>query len=219
MYICNTSTLICQQDMSIQSADKYSIQILVLVILKLALDSIFSSNILQESTKMNKLQKLSSVKTWIIISLATITSISYAAVAQAQSIFQTQQILSLDVLRGQPQWRQNAIQRLAGAGWQFNPNGTFIFAPANSRTDLYPLRGTFQQQGNVATFQASGSANSGTSANQAQVSGRIDFSSGQPVMIIDWATGSINAAVVNGTSFGNSPSSYYRSQLILRQVR
>jgi hypothetical protein len=168
---------------------------------------------------MSTLQNRSQVKTWMITLIATLSSLSYSAAVQAQAVFRTQQVISLDVIQGRPQSRQNAIQRLAGAAWQFNPDGTFVFAPANSRTDIYPLRGTFQIQGNLTNFQGSRRANNGVSTNLGQVNGSIDVSSGQPVMTIDWSTSSLMGAVVNQTGFGSSQTSSYRSQLILQQVR
>jgi hypothetical protein len=168
---------------------------------------------------MSTSQNRSHLKTWIITVIATFSSVSYSAVAQAQSVFRTQQVISLDVIQGRPQSRQNAIERLAGAAWQFNPDGTFIFAPANSRTDIYPLSGTFQTQGNTTNFQGSRRANDSVSSNLGQVNGSIDISSGQPVMTINWSTSSLMGSVVNHTGFGSSQTSSYRSQLILQQVR
>lgn len=168
---------------------------------------------------MFKSYNRSDLKPWAITLVATLSSISYASVARSQAVFRTQQVISLNVIQGQPQFRQNAIQRLAGAAWQFNPNGTFVFAPANSRTDLYPLSGTFQTQGNITRFQGSRRANSSVSSNLAQVNGIIDLSSGQTVMTINWSTGSLMGAVVNNTGFGTSPGSAYQSQLILQQVQ
>jgi hypothetical protein len=159
------------------------------------------------------------MKIWMGTVLATLLPFFYSASAYAQTVFQTGRVVQLQVIQGRSQSRQNAIQRLAGAAWQFNQDGTFVFAPANSRTDLFPLRGQFQLQGNIVSFQGSSQARNSVSLNIAEVVGQIDFSSGQPVMTLDWANGSGTGAVVNNTRFGSQNSSHYRSVLILQQVK
>jgi len=152
-----------------------------------------------------------------IATVATLsTFFSYIPVAEAQTVYRTRQIVNLQVVQGQPQWGQRAAQRLAGAVWQFNPDGTFIFAPPDSRDDLYPLRGNFQNRGNIITFQGGSRAGNSVSSNAAQVTGQIDYSTGQPVMTLEWANGTVMGAVVNDIRFGASNLSHYRSVLILQ---
>src|SRR5262245_31021388 len=64
--------------------------------------------------------------------------------ADAQAVVSTNQILNFRLIQGQPQWTDSILARIAGARWQFNRNGTFVYAPANARADLYPLTGRFQ---------------------------------------------------------------------------
>ncbi|MCM0591982.2 MAG: hypothetical protein HEQ35_24010 [Gloeotrichia echinulata IR180] len=174
-----------------------------------------------------------SVKT----SIATLFAISSFAIfnttpALAELIFSTQNISritpletgsttigGLTVNADTSQWLQNNTQRLLGAQWQFNDDGTFVFYLPNTRTDLYPITGYYRVQGKKLSFQGSRTSNTQVSRAKSFVGGIIDFSQKPPVMNIQWGSSNINAAVVNGTNYGSNKTSAYDATVTLRRVK
>lgn len=159
-----------------------------------------------------------------LIGLSVVTAVgvtlSNLAPALAQAVFETQQILNFQMQQGRPEWAQNNIERINGAVWQFNPDGTFIYAPANARDDLYPLRGTYQNQGNTLIFTGERTSRiGGTSSAHVFVQGQVDFSRGQPVLTMNVVSGMASGAVINKNPFGFNNTSAYRTTVLLRQVR
>ena len=78
-------------------------------------------------------------------------------------VFTTQQILSLDIIQGNQEWKSSKIDQLKGAYWEVRSDGTFVYAPANARDDLYPLHGTWHNQNNSLVFSAKNISEIGTS--------------------------------------------------------
>ena len=72
----------------------------------------------------------------------------------SQFVFAVREIIHFEQLRGQSEWKTQAIGMVAGAIWQFNPDGIFFYAPANSREDIFPLKGKYVTQGNKVFFEA-----------------------------------------------------------------
>ncbi len=138
----------------------------------------------------------------------------------AQTIFATREIVSLEMQKGNSEWRQGKIEQVNGARWLFYPNGTFVYAPANAREDLYPLQGTYQNQGNTITFSGSKSASVGsTGAARAEINGQIQFNNGQPVLQMLAVSGMSSGANINDTPFGFNNTSSYRTTVILYQAQ
>lgn len=129
--------------------------------------------------------------------------------------FRTARVTRFQQLKGQSAWANSALSRVRNAVWVFSGNGTFAFNTTNVRTDLYPLRGRFQRQGNSWVFAANGSSRIGGSSNFTEMVGNIDFSGSRPVMTFHWASGAGYGAVVNNQRFGAGASSAYSSTLIL----
>ena len=160
-----------------------------------------------------------------LIGLSTVTAVSMflfnPGSALAQIVFATQEITNFQVVVGQSRWQQRAIQRLQGATWQFNPNGTFIFAPTNARSDLYPLQGNYQQQGNKIIFEGSSTSLVSTVAyNNAQIRGQIDFGVNPPVMTMSWGSKGTMSARVNNTQFGPTTNvSEYHATVFPRKIK
>ncbi|MFF5246259.1 hypothetical protein ACFY3V_18405 [Streptosporangium sp. NPDC000095] len=129
--------------------------------------------------------------------------------------FRTARVTRFQQVKGQPAWANSALSRVRNAVWVFSGNGTFVFNTTNVRTDLYPLRGRFQRQGNSWVFAANGSSRIGGSGSFTEMVGSIDFSGNQPVMTFRWASGASYGAVVNNQRFGAGASSAYDSTLVL----
>jgi hypothetical protein len=159
------------------------------------------------------------LKKYVLIRLGAISAIGIipliSSSVTASTVCRVGRVLDLQVVQGQQEWASRAAARVAGSAWQFNDNGTFIFAPANSRTDLYPMQGTFQRQGNLIQFRGSSATGSTVSRLNASVQGQIDLSQSPPVLSLGWATSSITAAVVNSSRFGQNSTSLYRATALL----
>lgn len=95
-----------------------------------------------------------------------------------------------------------------GSAWEFFSNGAFRFTPAGlgtiARTDLFPIVGRYQQTNNGLSFSGSRSSSMTTSRNFASVQGSFYRSGSGFRARVTQQTVLINAAVVNGTSFGSN---------------
>lgn len=95
-----------------------------------------------------------------------------------------------------------------GGAWEFFNNGQFRFTPAGlgvvARTDLFPIVGTYRSTNNGIRFSGSRSSSNLTSRNAAAIGGNIVVRNGAIRASVIQRTVTINAAVVNGTPFGNT---------------
>ena len=139
--------------------------------------------------------------------------------AQPEFIYAVEKIINFQQLKGRSEWGPQALQMVAGAIWQFNPNGTFFYAPANGRTDIFPLQGNYISEVNKVFFEGMTSLSTGVSVAGAWCFGEIDFSVNPPVLNMEWGNGSNTAATVNNTLFSSNLSSAYRATILLRPVR
>lgn len=104
---------------------------------------------------------------------------------------------------------QGVLQMHNGGSWEFFSGGQFRFTPAGlgtvARTDLYPIVGNYRSTstGGISFFGSRSSANL-TSRNTAAVSGSIEVRNGAIVARVAQRTVLTNAAVINGTPFGNT---------------
>ncbi len=157
----------------------------------------------------------------LILSLMGILSLAYftnPVFAQQPLVLRTQKIIDFQQIVGKPNWIPGTKQRILGAVWQFNPDGTFFYAPANSRDDLYPITGRFQRQGKTLMFSGDRTSIIGTTGNAfAQVEGKVDFSSGQPVLFMRVNSGMGSKATINRQSFSMDSTSSYSASVILWQ--
>ena len=154
-----------------------------------------------------------------VLGLSLVTAIGAIATisepTQAEVLCSVQQVINLEVIQGQPQWAATARQRVAGAVWQFNDNGTFVYAPANARTDLYPLQGTYQIEGDIIQFRGLNNSRTTVSISSAEIVGQVDTSQNQPVLSMAWAASNNVAATVNNTLFSSSTAAIYRAAMLL----
>ena len=130
--------------------------------------------------------------------------------ARGQLVLRTREILQLEQMQGQPQWIQSTQQRLAGAVWRFNPDGTFSFTAPDLRNDLYPLTGWYSRSGSLLQFTADRRVVIGqTGTAHASIRGSVSL--GQPSVIqMTWSSGMANSARINNIPFNNSAYSSYR---------
>lgn len=135
--------------------------------------------------------------------------------SHANTVCRVGQVLNVQVLQGQPQWASSAAARVAGAIWQFNDNGTFIYAPADARTDLYPMQGSYQRQGSIIQFQGSSFSSSSVSRAGVELQGQIDTSQNPPVLMMSWASSNNLAAVVNNTVFSQRNAAVHQATVSL----
>ena len=138
----------------------------------------------------------------------------------ATAVFAVQQ-MQMEIVRGTPGREQAAYDRIAQSLWIFEPaTGTFYFYPLDYyQNGLQPFVGNYGVSGNVVSFQAQYQFNAGANATAAAVVGSIDFSSGQPVLQMEFAAASTMAAIINGAKFGHSASSHYLVRGIMQQVQ
>ena len=136
--------------------------------------------------------------------LAPTVSASSSSAAKADDIVvNTGKITRAERVSGNANNR--TVARFAGAQWVFRTNGTFVFAPANARTDLFPLAGTYRRLSSNR-FELVASATSrigytGTASTALQCVLTVGSTS---KIACYWATSMGNAAVVNDIEFANS---------------
>ncbi len=174
-----------------------------------------------KASRHNGLNLTQKIKLFGLTTLATVgaTFLNIEPVL-AQTVFATREIINLEMRQGNSEWRQGKIEQVNGARWLFYPNGTFVYAPANVREDLYPLQGTYQNNGNTLTFSGSKSVSIGsTGAARAEINGQIDFNNDQPVLEMFAASGASSGANINDTAFGFNNTSAYQTTVILYQVQ
>jgi len=157
----------------------------------------------------------------LIVIIMAILSLSYSTnpvFAQRPLVFRVQKIIDFQQIAGQPQWIPGTKQRILGAVWRFNPDGTFRYAPANSRDDLYPIIGRFQRQGKYIMFSGHRKSIIGSTGTAfAQIEGKVDFNVSQPVLTMRVNSGMASGAVINRQSFSMNSSSSYKTTIILQQ--
>lgn len=99
-------------------------------------------------------------------------------------------------------------QMHSGGSWEFFNNGQFRFTPAGlgvvARTDLFPVVGTYRATASSISLSGSRSSANSTSRNSVLISGTIVARNGRLTARILQRTVNVNAAVVNGTSFGST---------------
>ena len=101
------------------------------------------------------------------------------------------------------------VQQMHNRGrWAFYSNGRFQFTPNGlgtiARTDLFPIVGNYNQTNNSINFYGSRRSSNLTSRNLAEIKGTISVRNGRLQANFAQRTVTIMAAVVNGTSFGQT---------------
>ncbi len=141
---------------------------------------------------------------------------SSRASADYPLVFKTKSILEFEQLQGQAQWIEESRKRVQGATWEFNSDGTFTFAPANARTDLFPLEGKFKRSGDALEFSASAGSNTGsTGSASTEIQGKLDLSSDTPEISMTWVNSSGMSAVVANTPFASATANAYKLRATL----
>ncbi len=139
-----------------------------------------------------------------------------AAFAQQSLRVQTAKVVGYNQIQGQPQWQQSQLNRIAGAQWAFNPDGTFLFTMPNMNDDLYPVRGAYHNSNGSLIFSGSSSSQTGYSnIAVVQVNGRL-YKQGETLMIsMSLSSSSNSAAVVNNQKFSGGSTSAYEFTVML----
>lgn len=130
--------------------------------------------------------------------------------------FRVKEILEFQQIQGNPQWIDSAKARFLSAVWRFESDGTFTFAPGNSRSDLYPLKGKFEADGNKLIYSASADSKiANTGSASAKISGEISLDSDSPEVTLNWISSSGSAAVVYETPFASAAPTAYKIRAVL----
>jgi hypothetical protein len=137
------------------------------------------------------------------------------ALAQNGVAFTTAEITGFSLKAGQPSWGQRDYDRLLGAQWYFDNNGSFELQLPNF--GLPPIRGKCQVQGNTLVFQGGSQTSYGyTGGTSVEVHGQISNQNGTPVLHIIYASGQATSAVINNTPFGQSKTHAYEATAVLQ---
>lgn len=138
----------------------------------------------------------------------------------AQTVFATRQILGFEMQEGQPQWAQIYAQQVGGARWVFYPNGSFVYVPGNAIQASRPLQGHYQNNGNNISFKAESSYAIGSgSFGAAGIYGAIQSHNGQPVLNMQFVSGTSSGGSINGSPYGFNKSAGYQTTVILHQIQ
>jgi hypothetical protein len=137
------------------------------------------------------------------------------ALAQNGIVFTTQQVTGFSLKAGQPSWEQRDLDRLRGAQWYFDNNGSFVLQLPNF--GLPPIRGNFAVPGSAIVFQGGSQTsyghNGGTSV---EVHGQVINQNGTPMLHLIYVAGQATAAVINNTPFGQSKTNAYEATAVLQ---
>lgn len=150
--------------------------------------------------------------TFLLLTTAVFGSVSPSAAVSRDSRkaveVETGEILESERVSGNA--GRGTLDRFAGATWTFENDGTFIFAPANARTDLFPVTGTWRRVG-TGRYRLEASASvrigySGVTTGTASTSLECTLQTGRRTNTVDclWATSMGNAAVVNDIQFAQA---------------
>lgn len=128
-------------------------------------------------------------------------------------VVETGEILEAERVSGNV--TRSTLNRFAGATWTFNDDGSFIFAPANARTDLFPVEGRWRRIGkNRYKMEAAanvrigyGWVTTGTASTALECTLRVGKTNTVDCL---WATSMGNAAVVNDIKFAQAGLSTLR---------
>lgn len=137
---------------------------------------------------------------------------------QSQSVFTVREIINCEQLAGLGEWKFQAIDMVAGARWQFNTNGIFIYAPTYGRKDIFPLSGNYAIENDKACFAARTTFSVSTSIVSTWCSGEINLSGNYRIMYMDWGNDCSTAAMVTDSLFDSHRRSIYRLNIVLAQV-
>lgn len=137
---------------------------------------------------------------------------------QSQSIFAVSRITSFEQLEGLSEWKAQAKDMVMGARWRFDPDGTFVYAPAHGRKDIFPLQGSYAIENDKVCFAAKTTFSVSTSIISTWCSGNIDLEIERPTMHLDWGNDYSTAAMVADSLFDSHRRSLYRLTVILRKV-
>ncbi len=138
----------------------------------------------------------------------------------AQTVFATGQILGFQLQQGQSQWAQSYRQQVGDARWEFYPNGSFVYVPGKASQNSSPLQGTYQNHGNSISFNAERSYSVGSgSFGTVGIYGEIKSHNGQPVLNMQFVSGTSSGANINGTPYGFSKNASYQTTVILHQLQ
>ena len=169
----------------------------------------------------NSLNLAQKIKLFGLATLATIGATCFnIEPVLAQTVYGTRQILSFEMQQGQPQWAQSYAQQVGGARWAFYPNGSFVYVPGNAIQASRTLQGTYENQGNNISFQAESSYAIGSgSFGTAGITGGIQFDNDQPVLNMQFVSGTSSGGSINNNPYGFSKNAAYQTTVILNRLQ
>ena len=144
--------------------------------------------------------------------------IKYAMYFQHRSLLAVHSIVSCEQLDGKKEWRVQAMEMLAGAMWEFNSDGTFLYSPAYGRKELFPLQGNYIVEQDQVLFQGVKTLSESDSIVSSWCLGRIDCRVDPMKMYLDWGSAVSNAVMVVNCLFDSQHRSFYRAVILLQQV-
>lgn len=138
------------------------------------------------------------------------------AYSQDGTEVRTVKILDYRMIQGNPDWREGQINRISGAVWVFNDDGSMTFDMPDSRDDLYPVRGNFRKQGNDIVFSGSSQSRSTVGTNDVSISGKLYPSQGSNVISMKVKSNMYTGATVNNQKFSSQNHSEYVFTVLIR---
>jgi hypothetical protein len=117
-------------------------------------------------------------------------------------------IISFVDIADNPEFVNSARSRFAGAVFIIDARdgGNFVYAPPNSRNDVFPIVGTVTGDGPVYVITGSRSSGDGAAATTAEIGGTLDTSSADPVARL----------ILRTTVAGINTNSEYQVEAILQ---
>lgn len=137
---------------------------------------------------------------------------------ESQSIFVVRKITNFEQLEGLGEWKAQAKDMVAGARWQFAPEGVFTYAPAHGRKEIFPLQGNYRIAPDKVFFAAITTFSVSTSIFSTWCSGEIDCHVNSGLMRMHWGNNCSTAGMTVDSLFNCHRRSLYRLTIILRKV-
>jgi hypothetical protein len=146
----------------------------------------------------------------ILVALLPTQPAAASPTVQRATVLLTGQILRYTQLEGNPNWVSSSYARFQGASWTFYPDGTFVFMPANSDPALYPLVGSYSNDGRTISVYAARSVRpNANSSSEASIQGSFSTRNGKLTGTSIWYASTTSVAVINGQHFAQTRTSAY----------
>jgi len=134
--------------------------------------------------------------------------------AQFESYYRIVEVVSFEMIEGQPDWQANSIDVLVQGKIQLS-KGRFKFHSTSPHiaSNLVPVRGTFVQDGNIISYSGITNLPTGTSVN---LVGKVWKENGKTFSEIQWSSIAAYRARVNDIDFDRTVRKVFRAHVLLR---